>query len=116
MANLNNQSGVLAEDQLLEIEQWQRGRELRNVVNTEAWQIITDTLKRYSDVAVEELLRIAPGDPAVPTAHAAASALVQQYKSFMEDVTVAVQSSYQVPDALKNTIRDAATTVQKMDE
>jgi len=99
------QGSILPEEDMLAIEQWKRGQELRNIVHTEAWQIVLDTLQRYADVAVEDLLGLTPGDPAVMTAHAAASALVQQNKLFKEDVDTAVAASYEMPDALKSTLK-----------
>jgi hypothetical protein len=99
------QGRVLEEGEIAEIEQWKRGQKLRGVVNSEEWQILLDTLQRYADSSVETLLGLPPGDPSVPTAHAAASALVQQRRLFEEDVNAAVQASYEMPEALKSTLR-----------
>lgn len=100
-----NEPNFISGDQLLEIEQWKRGRQLQGIVHTEGWSILKDTLKRYADSAVDSLLRLAPGDPTVPTAHAAASALTQQYRIFMEDIDSAIAAGEQLPDVLKQTLQ-----------
>ena len=73
-----------------ELEIYERGRTLRPVVGSEAWQILLETLKSYKDKAEDELFALPPGDPSVPTAHAAASALRQQYYFFQDDIQKAV--------------------------
>lgn len=98
----DNLSRELTLEELQEIELFRRGQQLSSVVNTEAWVILTDTLKSYSDAAVEELLRLAPGDPTVLTAHAAASALVQQNKLFIEDIDRAVEAAQAPPQFFNN--------------
>lgn len=99
-----SESNFLSEDEIEQIEQWKRGRQLQAIVHTEGWSILRDTLKRYADSAVDALLRLAPGDPTVPTAHAAASALAQQYRIFMEDIDSAIAAGEQVPEVLKQTL------------
>lgn len=103
---IESAQGVALEDyQRSEIELFETGRELRNVVNTPAWEIILNSMRRYADKAVEDLLNLLPGDPAVTTAHAAASALVQQHIYFKQDVERAVQASYKTPEALLPAVR-----------
>jgi hypothetical protein len=94
------QSGVLSDQDIQEIELYHRGMKLRGVTRTEEWEIITDTLKQYVDSAATELIRLAPGDSRVVTAHAAASALDHLYKCFIEDIQRAVEASDHVPEAL----------------
>jgi hypothetical protein len=98
------QGSILAEEDMLAIDQWKRGQELRNI-GSEGWQIIFDTLERYADVANDDLLRMTPGDPNVMTAHAAASAVRQVSSLFKDDVTSAIAASYDMPDALKSTLK-----------
>lgn len=98
-------NGYLNEDQLIEIENWKRGRALAAVINTEGCTLLLDRWKTYMENAQEALWRLAPGDPTVPTAHAAASALTQLYRSFMEDIDRDIAASYDVPEALKQTLQ-----------
>lgn len=84
-----------------EIAEWQRGRELRSVVCTPSWEIICDTIRRYADAANEDLMKLAPGDPRVPQAHAAASAAEQIAINFKRDIEQAVEKSYTTPESLK---------------
>ena len=100
-----NENPYINEDQLYEIEQWKRGRQLAAIVHTEGWAILKDTLRQYAESANDALLRLAPGDPTVLTAHAAASALAQQYKLFMEDIDSAIAAGEQLPDVLKQTLQ-----------
>ena len=73
-----------------ELRLFETGRQLRAVVNTSAWEIVIDTLKSYKDQAIEDLVNLVPGDPTVPTAHAAASALSQQFINFQRDINNAL--------------------------
>lgn len=98
-------SGILPEHQIEALEQWKMGNKLRSIVGTEGWELAVDMLKQYEAKAVAELLRLAPGDPHVSTVHAAASALTQCNKLFLEDVEAAIRSSEHVPDVLKNALR-----------
>jgi hypothetical protein len=85
---------VLTEDEQIEIAEWRKGFELRTVVQSDAWEILKDTLKDYVDKADFALRQLAPGDPAVPTAHAALSALDQMYRYFIYDIEAAVEKSH----------------------
>lgn len=97
-------SGILPEYQMQELEQWKLGNKLRAIVGTEGWELVVDMLKQYETKAVDELLSLPPGHPDVPTVHAAAQALVQRNKLFLEDVEIAIRSSDHVPDVLKNAL------------
>jgi hypothetical protein len=88
-----------------EIEQWDRGRVLSQIVHTESWSILLDTIKSYVDDASEALLRLSPGDPNVKEAHAVAYALTDFYEKFQEDINAAIRSSTQTPGALKEAAR-----------
>lgn len=77
---------------------YDRGRHLRQVVGSPSWEIILDTLKAYKDEAVEGLLSLSPGDPTVPTAHAAASALVDQFVKFQQDTNRALEFAANPPE------------------
>lgn len=88
-----------------EVELWERGRTLAQVINTEAYKILVDTLKEYADKAVGALLQIPPGSESVPEAHAAAYALTDLCVKFQEDVRNAVNSSMTTPAVLKRVAR-----------
>lgn len=85
-----------------DIEVYERGRLLRSIVITPAWDVIIDTLRTYKDVAVSDLLSLAPGDVTVPTAHAAAAALTEQFDKFQQDIKNAVDFAAQPSDELRN--------------
>lgn len=95
----------LSEEDKFEVELWERGRTLAQVINTEAYTILVATLKDYADKAVGALLKIPPGSEHVPEAHAAAYALSDLYVKFQEDIQNAVNSSMTTPAVVKNMAR-----------
>lgn len=92
----------LNEEDIYEVELWDKGRTLSPVVNTDAWLILVATIKRYADQAVASLLRMPPGDEHVPQAHAAAAALTDFYYKFQEDIQAAINAP--MPSVLKHSI------------
>lgn len=98
----------LSEEERYEIDQWDRGRTLAQVINTDAWTILIDTLRSYADHATSDLLRLSPGDEHVKEAHAVAYALTDLFVKFQEDVNRAVNASMVTPTVLKNAHRMAS--------
>lgn len=98
----------LSEEEKYEIELWDRGRTLAQVINTDAWTITLDTLKSYADNATLDLLKLSPGNENVKEAHAVAYALNDLFVKFQEDVNRAVNSSMVTPAVLKNAHRIAS--------
>jgi len=93
------------------------GRSLRAVVHTPGWEIVLDTLKSYKDQAVEDLVALAPGDPTVPTVHAAASALSDQFSKFQQDIDRAIEFAANPPEALQEYlvgVRDDSDVLKAM--
>lgn len=80
-----------------DLELYERGRRLRVIYNTPVWDILIDTLKAYVDGTLDQLGKLPPGDPTVPTAHAAWSALNQVYTNFQNDVQNAVDLAAHPP-------------------
>jgi hypothetical protein len=74
-----------------ELELYNKGRELRTVVNHPGWNTVIQTLQDYRDKAVQTLVDLPPGDPTVPTVHAAASALDDQFVKFQQDIEKAIE-------------------------
>ena len=73
-----------------DLDLYERGGMLRSVVNTPTWEIIIDTLKAYKESARDELMRLLPGDPTVPTAHAATYAVEDLFFKFQQDINKAI--------------------------
>jgi len=88
------------EDIEAELDLYEKGRKLLRVTQSDAWEIIVETLKDYRDKTVQDLINLDPGDPSVPAAHAAASALDQLFYNFQQDVqkcvTVAAKPSQEL--------------------
>jgi hypothetical protein len=104
VAEIEETLGELNEDDRAELDLWEKGRELQSIVNTRGFEIILDTLQSYVDNANDSLIRLAPGDPAVITAHAAVSAASQLVNYFKEDINAAVEASHKSPNALKRAV------------
>ena len=86
---------------------YERGRQLRPLIGSPAWEIAIDTLRAYKDDAVEALLNLAPGDPTVPTAHAAAAALADQFVKFQQDINLAVEFAAKPPEEFRSFLSGA---------
>lgn len=91
----------LTEEDQYEIEQHANGRELAHLTTQEGWQIVVNMLRSYSEKATADLLRLAPGDPHVPQAHAAAAALTAVVTTFLYDVDQAIQRGREIPDVVR---------------
>lgn len=103
---------TLNEDELEQIRAWQLGVQLRSVVHTEGYQLLNGMLKDYVEGAAFSLIKLAPGDPTVPTAHAAASALRDLYNKFQQDIENAIIASESVPESLHQTLMAAPQAAQ----
>jgi hypothetical protein len=95
----------LNDEDKFNVEQWDRGRVLAQVIHTDAWTILMDTIKLDIDKATQELLDLPPGHKDVPTAHAAVSALVDFYRKFQQDIEGAITASMTTPAIVKEAAR-----------
>lgn len=93
--------GELSEEQKNEIRLYTYGRELAHLVDLPGWQVALEMLAGYANKATEDLIHLAPGDARVPNTHAAASALTDLYRKFIQDVATAVESASNTPDLVK---------------
>lgn len=85
----------------IDLALYDKGRQLRVIVNTPAWETVIQTLEDYRDKAARQLIDLAPGDPVVPTVHAAASALDDLVAKFKQDIASALQAAAQPSDEVK---------------
>lgn len=83
-----------------ELALYERGRQLRVVHNTPAWETLVGVLEDYRDRALRQLVDLAPGDPTVPTTHAAASALDDLVAKFQQDINHAIDTAAEPSDEL----------------
>lgn len=91
----------MSEEEANEIRMYMVGRELAHIVDLPGWQVALEMLAGYANKASEDLIRMAPGDPRVPNTHAAASALADLYRKFIQDVANAVEMSDKAPDLVR---------------
>jgi len=114
LADAMERAGIeLTDEERYEIDLYNRGRDLAHLVPSPGWDTALAMLQSYPANAVRDLMGLAPGDPAVETAHAAASGAAQVVAHFIQDVQNAVDASRQMPDALKKGLRavKAATPI-----
>ena len=72
---------------------YEKGRDLRIVTTHPGWPTVLQALTDYRDKAIQSLVNLPPGDPTVPTVHAAASALDDQLAKFQQDIERAVEAA-----------------------
>ena len=106
---------TLTDQERYDVELWERGKALANIVNSFGWDVILDTLKGYEDSAVERLKRI---DPAkrddVLAEHAVMYAAARIYADFVNSVDEAIQASQKAPPALKKGIKKLGQPVESV--
>ena len=78
---------------LIEYEQYEKGRRLKQIVSHPEWSTVMQVLKDYRDKAKDDLIDLQPGDPTVPTAHAAVSAINQVVGFFEQDINNAIETA-----------------------
>lgn len=100
-----------------DLNTYERGRQLRPLVNSPLWEILVDSLESYRDNANQELVNLAPGDPTVPTVHAAVSAIYDLVAKFQQDVHAAVNFANNPSEELRKYLtgtRDANDVAKAM--
>lgn len=102
----------LSEEEAAEIAQFERGRLLAPLVNFPGWEIAMATLESFATDTNETLMSMTPGDPAVPTAHAAAHAARQVYDKFRRAINDAVDASHQTPSAMIEAFQNSEVPVE----
>ena len=90
----------------IDLEVYEKGRQLQAVVNTPGWEIALDTLRAYRDKTSEDLLDLPIGDPSVLLAHAAQSALRQMFRNFEQDIANAIRTASKPPEELRDYLYD----------
>jgi hypothetical protein len=92
----------LTEEEIYQVELWEKGKALSQIVGHYGWDVILATLKNYEDDSTERLKRIDPSKTAeVLAEHAVMYAAGRIYANFVEDVQAAVEASQKPPAALK---------------
>lgn len=76
-----------------QLDLYEKGRALRIVTTHPGWETVIQVLRDYRDKAVQALVDLPPGDPTVPTVHAAASALDDQFVKFQQDINSAIEAA-----------------------
>lgn len=105
ISSLEQLNGPVSEEEKAEIDLHQKGRALAQVVNFYGWEVALEMIQSYVTGSVSALVNLAPGDPTVPTAHAAASAMNDFYIKFVQDVQIAIEASSKTPEVLKRSIK-----------
>ena len=90
-----------------ELDLYEKGRMLRTIVSTPAWKLVIQALEDYRDKADQDLRDLPPGDPTVPTAHAAVSALDSVVAHFQQDINHAVDFAAKPSQEVSNYLKGA---------
>ena len=104
-----NPYGLPLETQL---DLYEKGRKLRKFVLDPDWEIVIQVLQDYRDKYRDALVSLAPGDPQVPLAHAAASASNDIFEYFTKSINNAVDFSNEPPKELKGAIHGIRKAVE----
>lgn len=102
----------LTEEEQAEIDLWNKGKALAQVVNFPGWEVAMATLESFAQDTSETVLDMTPGDPAVPTAHAAAYAARQIAFKFKQSIQNAIDASHQTPSAMIEAFQNSEVPVE----
>lgn len=97
------------------LDLYEKGRKLRKFVLDPDWELVVQVLQDYRDKYRDALVNLAPGDPQVSLAHAAASASNDIFDYFNKSINDAVDFANNPPEELKtaiHSIRRAVETAQ----
>lgn len=95
------------------LDLYEKGRKLRKFVLDPDWEIVTQVLQDYRDKYRDALVALAPGDPQVPLAHAAASASNDLFDHFNKSINDAVDFANKPPEELKQAIHGIRRAVEE---
>ena len=95
-----------------QLDLYEKGRKLRKFVLDPDWEIVIQVLQDYRDKYRDALVALAPGDPQVPLAHAAASASNDIFSYFTKSINDAVDFSNQPPEELTGAIHGIRRAVE----
>lgn len=97
----------LTDEEKFEVELWQKGRKLRQIVGLEGWEIAVDTLRSFAVTSMDTLMSIPPGDPRVEAAHAVAYGANETFVKFQQAIANALRASQQPPVVLQEGYKQA---------
>ena len=103
---------ALSQDDIDEIERWQKSRALAQLVGQDGWEVLIDMLKSYVTDQIDNLVNADPGNrDEVLACHAVTYAVKHLYDKFTEDVANAVQYAAHVPESIKTNARKVKTHI-----
>jgi hypothetical protein len=119
VTGLPNPDPELSLDQFeQQLDIFDKGRALARFVNDPNWEVVLQVLQDYRDKYRDALIALAPGDPQVPLAHAAASASNDLFIFFQKSINDAVDFAQHPPEEFKARLRgtrDALDVQKQMD-
>ena len=99
-------------EQRAEIDLWQKGKALAQIVGTEGWEIAQDTLNEFPKDLTEQLLSTSPADrDAVLATHAAAYAATMIIRNYRRAILEALEAAQKMPDTIKTGLKEIKTVV-----
>jgi hypothetical protein len=99
----------LDSNEVLEIQMWQDGKALSQLVAFPGWEVIISMLQGYAEAEVQRCMKTDPKNKEeVAASHAVAFALNGVFLRFLEDVNNRIEASKTTPDVIKQQIRKPA--------
>lgn len=103
---------ALSQDEIDEIELWEKGRALAQLTSQYGWEVALEMLKSYVTDQIENLMNTDPGNrDEVQACHAVAFAANRVYNTFIQDVQNAVRASSETPECIKANSKRIKTAV-----
>lgn len=102
----------LSQNEVDEIELWEKGKALSQIVGTYGWEIALGILKSY---VVDQLEQIKNIDPSKRDEIAACQSVLfaanRIYDTFVQDINNAIEFSSTTPDAIKGAAKKIRTNI-----
>jgi|SRR5581483_7554655 len=96
----------LTEEEIAEIDLWQKGRALQQLIGLPGWEVLVATSKEYAQAEIRTLLNTQPGDTEkVMVNHAVAYGCDHMFEQFWRDIMTAVDASRRTPEVVKEAYR-----------
>jgi hypothetical protein len=103
----------LTDEEKHEVNLWNKGRALSQIIVTEGWEVVLEMLQSYAGDAIEQLMKIVPGDDKeVVFQHAVAYAAGKIYTNFISDANQAVEASRVTPGCVKEGLKAGPAPVE----
>lgn len=96
----------ITDEESAEIELWEKGRLLAQLVGTPAWDVVLEMLASYTANSLRDLAKTSPADDQhVKAMHSIAYSAQSIYNNFIEDVQAAIEAAKKPPKVISDQIK-----------